>query len=362
MKRRAIVATGAVLVGALLVVAAAWPALTLSLALASPSMQRPLAPFYPEPARVEVRIPLPDGHLGADLYRPAHPRRTLVLVHGLSAAGRHHPELTRLAGLLAGRNIAVLVPHFPGMAAFTLSGRETIEVGAALEHARGLGVPVGVAGFSFGAGPALLAAADARDVAVVGSFGGYADLRHVIRYIVSGVHEHDGRRYEQTPEPYNRWKLLAVLAGFLEPGDRAGLRVVVARRLANPADDTTALEARLSPPAAAMVRLARARDDTEVGRLLSALPAPARDALDALSVTAAVPRLTGRLVIAHGAGDASIPFTESLRLAAAAGDRARVAILRTFHHTGPRAAWAGFVDGPADAWNLFRVVDALITS
>ena len=82
MKRRAIVATGAVLVGALLVVAVAWPALTLSLALASPSMQRALAPFYPEPARVDVRIPLPDGHLGADLYRPAHPRRALVLVSG----------------------------------------------------------------------------------------------------------------------------------------------------------------------------------------------------------------------------------------------------------------------------------------
>jgi len=47
--------------------------------------------------------------------------------------------------------------------------------------------PVAIAGFSFGAGPALLAAADLPGVRVVGSFGGYADLRNVIAYITTGV-------------------------------------------------------------------------------------------------------------------------------------------------------------------------------
>ena len=45
-------------------------------------------------------------------------------------------------------------------------------------------------------------------------------------------------------------------------------------------------------------------------------------------------RLAGRLLIAHGADDESIPFTESLRLAAAGSTRA--VILETFHHVGPR--------------------------
>lgn len=353
---------GAALVAAVVALAVAWPALTLSLALAVPSAERIVRPFSAEAARVEVGVALPDGRLAADLYRPPRPRGALVLVHGLSRAGREHPELIRLARLLAGREVAVLVPHFAGMAAFTLSGRETVEVAAALEHARGLGVPVGVAGFSFGAGPALLAAAATRDVRVVGSFGGYADLRHVIRYITTGVHELDGHRYVQTPEPYDRWKLLALLAGFLdEPAERADLQAVVARRLADPADDTAALEAKLGPAATTMLALSRARDDAEVGRRLAALPPSARDALDALSAVTAARRLNGRLVIAHGAADASIPFTESLRLAAVAGDRARVAVLRTFHHTGPRALWPGVADRAADGFHLFRVVDALLT-
>jgi dienelactone hydrolase len=248
------------------------------------------------------------------------------------------------------------------MANFTLSGRETAEVAAALAHARGLGVPVGVAGFSFGAGPALLAAASAPGVRVAGSFGGYADLRHVIRYVATGIHELDGHRYAQVPEPYNRWKLLALLAGFVqEPGERAALRAVAARRLADPAADTAALEADLGTTATTLLALARARDDAEVARGLEALPAPAREAIDALSTVPAARRLKDRLVIAHGAGDPSIPFTESLRLAAAAGDRARVAVLRTFDHTGPRGARGGVRDRAADGWDLFRVADAILT-
>ena len=360
-KRRIAYGAVATLVGAVLAVAVVWPALTLSLALAVPSAERLVRPFGVEPARTEVSIAVADGRLLADLYRPPRPRSAIVLVHGLSSAGREHPELTRLARLLVGHDVAVLVPHFPGMAAFTLSGRETLEVAAALEHARGLGVPVGAAGFSFGAGPTLLAAAAAADVRVVGSFGGYADLRHVIRYIATGVHELDGRRYVQAPEPYNRWKLLALLAGFVDaPGERAELQAVVSRRLADPADETAALEARLGPTATVMLRLSRSRDDAEVERQLAALPARARDAIDALSALSAARLINGRLLVAHGAADASIPFTESLRLGAAAGDRARVAVLRTFHHTGPRALWTGLADRAADGWDLFRVVEALL--
>ena len=362
LQRRVAYGAVAALLAAIVILSGVWPALTLSLALAAPGTEPVLRPFSREPARVQINVPVPDGQLDADFYQPARPRSALVLVHGLSRAGREHPDLIRLARLLASRGIAVLVPQFPGMADFTLSEREPLEVAAALAYVREFGVPIGVAGFSFGAGPALLAAAAAPDVRVAGSFGGYADLRHVIRYITTGVHEFDGRRYEQTPEPYDRWKLLALLAGFVEePAERTALRAVVARRLADPADDTTALESDLGPTATTMLELSRARDDAEVDRGLDALPPRAQAALDALSVVGAARRLRGRLVIAHGAHDASIPFTESLHLRAIAGGRTRVAVLRTFHHTGPRALLSDVTDRAADGWDLFRVVDALIT-
>ena len=85
----------------------------------------------------------------------------MLLVHGLSPGGRQHPELVRLARALARRGQLVLVPHFDGLAAFRLSGREVDEVRAALAHLHALSQhPAGIAGFSFGAGPALIAAAD----------------------------------------------------------------------------------------------------------------------------------------------------------------------------------------------------------
>ena len=364
MRGRTRILAGAAVVGAALLLAIAWragSALTLAMALAAPSAAWLAAPFHAAPAHGEVTLVAGDTSFTADLYRPARPRGALVLVHGLSRAGRHHPELARLARLLAARGVVVLVPHLEGMVAFTLSGRETAKVSATIDHARRFGVPIGVAGFSFGAGPALLAAAAAPDVHVVGSFGGYADLRRVIRFITTGVHELDGQRYVQAPEPYNRWKLLALLAGFVdEPTEREALGVIVAQRLADPAADTAALETRLAPTATAMLALVRARDDADVARGLAALPPRAHAALDAMSPVTVVARLRGRLLIAHGTDDVSIPFTEGLRLAAAAGGRARVTLLRTFHHTGPRPLWTGIADRAADGWGLFRLAAALL--
>lgn len=93
--------------------------------------------------------------------------------------------------------------------------------------------------------------------------------------------------------------------------------------------------------------------------LIERLSPAARAAVARLSPLPAMPRLSGRLLLVHGADDDSIPFTESLRLAEAAGDRASVAVLRTFHHTGPAPLWRSLGAGAADAWDLFRLADHL---
>ncbi len=116
----------------------------------------------------------------ADLYRPAKPRAAILIVHGLSRAGRRHPDLVRLACLLGQHAQLVLVPELEGLVQFALTGTEVEDIGAALRDLAARGYAVGIAGFSFGAGPALLAAADAPEVRIVGSFGGYADLANVI--------------------------------------------------------------------------------------------------------------------------------------------------------------------------------------
>jgi hypothetical protein len=282
-------------------------------------------------------------------------------VHGLSRAGRRHPELTRLARLLALQNRLVLVPQFEGLAAFRLTGREVAEAGAALEMLAARDLPLGILGFSFGAGPALLAAAEAPHLVLVGSFGGYADLDAVVTYLTTGIHAHGGRRHVQPPEEYNRWKLLALLLGFVEDEpDRRGLEDVAGRKLADPGADTGALEAGLGPPGRALLALVRNRREEAVAPLLAGLPAGARAAMRRLSVLPVVPRLPGRLVIAHGAADASIPFTESLRLAQATDGRAEAIILETFEHTGPDAARPALTGRARDAVHLLGLADALL--
>src|SRR5207247_10916761 len=144
---------------------------------------------------------------------------------------------------------------------------------------------------------------------------GYADLSDVIRYLTTGVHEH-GRRYVQLPEEYNRWKLLALLVGLVtDDRDRDLLTRIADRKLVDPGEDTRALEAQAGPEGRAVLALVMNRREAAATALLAALPSGARTAIDALSPLAIVPRLPGRLVIAHGAGDASSPFTETLRLA-----------------------------------------------
>jgi hypothetical protein len=311
-------------------------AASLALALAVPATETWLAPVLEDVRRDELVVTSGDRRLVADLYRPSRARSALLLVHGLSRAGRRHPELVRLARLLARQGSLVMVPQLDGLAAFRLEGREIADIRAALAALAERHRRVGIAGFSFGAGPALIAAAGRPELTLAGSFGGYADLRSVIRYLTTGLHQHAGRRHHHPPEEYNRWKLLALLVGVVQdPGDRERLAAIADRRLADPGADTRTLEAGGGREARAVLALVTNRRDDAVEPLLAALPGQARAALDALSPIAAIPRLGGRLLIAHGAGDASIPFTESLRLAEAGGERARLFVLESFDHVGP---------------------------
>ena len=363
MRRRYTVPAGAALVAVVLALAIRFgPALTFSIALALPTTERWLAPLLQSPARDEVTLDVQGRPLHADLYRPARPHRAIVLVHGLSRAGRHHPELVHLARLLAARGAIVLVPQVDSLVAFRLDGSEVPAIGAALAHLRGAGHAVGVAGFSFGAGPALLAAAEHPGVRLVGSFGGYADLRNVITFITTGVHTFHGERHVLRQEEYNRWKLLALLLGFLELPDRVALQTLVEKKLENPAADTAGLARGLGEPGRRLLDLVLNRREEAVGPLIAALSPRAREALDRLSPLSAVPRLRTRVLIAHGAGDTSIPYTESLRLAEAAGGRARLAIFRTFRHTGPDHLWRSLSDGVADGSALVGLADALLAT
>jgi len=312
-------------------------AATFSLVLALPAAGRVTAPFVQSTKAEQTAIPFGASTVAADLYRPAHPRGAILLVHGLSPAGRRQPDLARLAELLARHGQLALVPQFEGLAAFRLDGTEVSAVIAALDHAARLASPVAIAGFSFGAGPALLAAAERPRIRLAGSFGGYADLRSVIAFVTTSA----------APERYNRWKLLQLLAGFAEnPVDRSRLDAIAHVKLADPSADTTQMEAMLGADGRSVLALVYNRRPEALEGLLARLSPGARAALD-------------RVLIAHGRADASIPYTESVRRAE--GARTRAVILSTFHHTGPLSPLELVRASVPDAWKLLGLADALLS-
>ena len=337
------------------------PAGLFTLALAAPAFdERWIARWSAAPAIEEVTVRVGATTIRADLYRPGNARAAVLIVHGLSSAGNRHPELVRLARLFARHGFIVMAPRFDGLAAFRLSGREIDEIKATLAELRRRSGVVAVAGFSFGAGPALVAAADTEGLAWVGSFGGYADLRNVIVYLTTGVHTFQHHRHAGRVEEYNRWKLAALLTPFVEDErDRERLALIASRRLANPSSDIGALAAALGPSGRLVMDLVLSRREDLTRELLDRLSPVARAELARLSPVDVLPRLRTRLLIVHGADDDSIPFTESLRLAEAAGPAARVVVLQTFHHTGPARVWSSLHRRAADTAALLLLVDEM---
>lgn len=270
---------------------------------------RPLSALTPEPA--VRRLPAPDARPAADLYVRAAVLRPpgLVLVHGLAPAGKDDERLRDAAALLARSGWAVAVPTVEGLAVLRLRPEDAGAIVAAIGALRRDGYgPVGVLGISLGAGPALLAAADPQagpSVSAVLALGGYASAVELLRYTLTGAYAFGGLSGRRPVEE-------AAIARF-------------ARANADLVD-------------AAGRRLVDNRDPAAVDDLIEALPPATRRMLDALSPEKSVDRLRSPLFLIHGRGDPAVPFTESLRLEAAAraaGRLGRLTIVGAVGHVDP---------------------------
>ena len=289
---------------------------------------RPLSVLSPEPAVRPLPVPATTTRpIAADLYtRPAFGRPPgIVLVHGLSSAGKDDPRLRDAAALLARAGWAVAVPTLDGLTVLRLRPEDAGAVSATVLALRAAGYRrVALLGISLGAGPALLAAADpamAAGLSAVLALGGYASAVELLRYTLTGAYAYD---------------------------DAAGRRPVLEDAIAQFARANREL---VDEPGR---RLVDNRDPAAVDALVRDLPERTRDLLDALSPGRVIPGLRAPLFLIHGREDPAVPFTESLRLAAAAraaGRPVRVAIVGTVGHVeaGRRAGltdllrlWATF--------------------
>lgn len=276
-----------------------------------------------DPVAVEDHpIPVGDGTLPADLYRPSgRLRRVVLLAHGVHHLGRKEPRLARYARELARAGSLVLVPDLPDLMAFELKPRTLEHLEAAVLHLHSLPEAarnrsqVQLHGISFAGGLSLCAAgrpALRGKVGAVFAFGAHADLDRVMRFLAGVPGAAPGA---PDPHPYGQAVVLRSVADRLVPPEQVEpLREALLCYLQERPD---AFQARLRtlPPEAR--RLAGHCGTRPSGTLTEALR-PFASTLQgdpALSPLRQAPP-TCPVFLLHGSGDRVIPPTETQALAA----------------------------------------------
>lgn len=276
--------------------------------------------------RESVRLPLGGEERPGDLYRRADrpPRAGLVLIPGVTPEGREDPRLVEFAELLAEARFLVLVPELPNLRRLQVRAADAEEVAEAVAWLAArpeLPPQVGLAGISYAAGPAFLAALEPETRAQLGfllSIGGYRDITAVVTYFTTGLFRAPGEEdwREGAADPRARWIFLRANAPRLEdPADRAALADFAGARLADPAAPPPE---NLGPEGEAVLALLLNRDPEAVPELLAGLPPALRDELEGLDLAGRdLAALELPVLLLHGRDDPVIPASESEKLAAA---------------------------------------------
>lgn len=307
----------------------------------------------PAPTRGPVTFEIAGRTYGGDLYEPGQGgRAAVVLVPGVSPAGKDDPRLVAFATTLARARFRVLVPDLENLRELRVGPADARAVADSLVWMRGTvpaGRALGVVAVSYAAGPALMAllepeAGDAADFALL--IGGYYDLGAVVTFFTTGrFRETTGEPWRyRSPNAYGKWVFLeSNLMRLARHDDRALLRVIKDEKIRDPDADTARWAAGLSPDGRAVYDLVTNTDPGRVPGLIAALPASLRGDFRALDPAARdLSGLHQTFFLIHGRDDPIIPETESMKLAAALGPgRARLYLLDSLDHVDPKPIGLG---------------------
>ncbi|MGB5452278.1 MAG: alpha/beta hydrolase, partial [Sedimenticolaceae bacterium] len=279
----------------------------------------------PPPERRTIDFNVEGRAYQGDLYLSSQETRAgIVLVPGVVPRGKDDGRIVALAQTLARLQFAVLVPDLTGPRHFRVRAHDVREVADAFRHlnSREDLLPqgrVGIAGFSYGAGPVLLAALepDIRDeVDFVITLGGYYNLHTIVGYFTTGYFKtgpDEDLQYLQ-PSPYNKWVFTLSNADLVERRrDRASLRTLAHESLEYGEAASAVSLANLAPDAQAFYRLITNEDPNRVPELIQQLPASILTELEGLNPASRdLTTLQAEVILVHGRSDTMIPYSESL--------------------------------------------------
>ncbi len=301
--------------------------------LASGQAGSRLMALAPRPAREPVSFVTGGEERAADLYRPAQAARAaIVLVPGVVARGRRDARVVAMANTLVRLDFTVLVADNPGVRQKRMRATDVRDVAdsvawLASRPALAPAGHIGIAGFSYGAGPVLLAALepDIRErVRFVLAVGGYYSLENVVSFLTTGYYpdvapalgaaSSTGRL---SPHPYSRATFIRSNLDLLElPVDREFFRRYAAYLTGDQLDGDEPLPGHMAADAQAFYDLLDNHLPAEVPGLLDRLAPRMRSELEGINPAAHdLSRLRAGVILLHGRGDRLIPYTESIALA-----------------------------------------------
>src|SRR3954451_4207811 len=206
------------------------------------------------------------GQLCGRIYSPldiAH-APGIVLLHGVHWLGIDEPRLVSFARALSASGVIVFTPPIKELADFRISPASVPTIGLAsqaLHREIGRG-PVGVIGFSFAGGLALLDAADTHygnDIGFVAAIGAHDDLLRVARFFFTDqIQTVDGKTVLMPSHEYGGGVLAYSKAERFFPGEQANARTALRDWLMGQTDRLKISEAKLKPAARERFEMLRA--------------------------------------------------------------------------------------------------------
>jgi dienelactone hydrolase len=289
---------------------------------------------------------------GRDRHRPA-----LVFLNGVTARGRQHPDVRRLAEALARAGFLVAVPDPTGLAQGRIDGdtlgSSIAVIRAVADRPDVRAGRVGLVGVSIGATLALVAAEEKQlsdRVSVVASIAPFADFVNAIRLATTGHALAEGVLVPFQPVGFLG---LVVARSLVAALPASASRSELAGELERVPDDAPDPLAQFRAPrpdlddadARALVALLANRDPAHFAALYQTLPTELRAGIARLSPLQRATALRAPVELAIAASDTYLPLAEAQALvSAASGTRVQLTVTAALDHADARLSWRALPD------------------
>lgn len=320
----------------------------------------------PPPRRVTVTYTIEGRTYSGDIYQPGNRAlAAVVLIPGIAEQGKDDPRLTAFATTLARARFLILIPDLPSMRTLKVRISNIQEIADTVSFLISktewtINNRVGIGAFSYGVGPAVLAAMDptiAQQVDFILGVGGYYDLNSVLTFFTTGYFLENGKWRYMKPNEYGKWVfVLSNIERLNNTNDRRLFKLIATRKLINQQAEIEDLVSHLEFEGQQFYNFVTNTDPNQAQELFACLPLSIRSDVAALNLANKnISQLKARLILVHGHDDNIIPYTESIALARALPpDQTRLFVVGGLLHVDLRP-------GLLDRWRLWQVVYALLT-